>query len=65
MKDQTNEESLDPVPGEWPVKAGRPGSVPTQHAGKHGAAPADVGVIPRWLHYGDSPKSKGTSKLVT
>ena len=65
MKDQTNEEPLDPVPGELPVTAGRPGSAPTQHGGKHGAAPADVGVIPHWLHYGDEPKSKGTSKLVT
>ena len=65
MKDQNNEESLDPVPGELPDTAGRPGAASAQHGGKHGAAPADVGVIPRWLHYGDSPKSKGTSKRIT
>jgi hypothetical protein len=65
MKDQTNEESLDPVPGELPDTAGRPGAASAQHGGKHGAFPADVGVIRHRLHYGDQPKPKGTGKLVT
>ena len=65
MKGQTNEEPLDPKSGELPVTAGRPGSASARSVEKHGAAPADVGVIPRWLHYGDQPKPKGTGKLVT
>ena len=64
MKDQTNEESLDPMPGELPVTASRPGAAPAQLVEKNGAVPAGVGVIPPWLHYGDQPKPKGTGKLV-
>ena len=41
MKDQTNEESLDPVPGELPDTAGRPGAASAQHVEKNGAAPVD------------------------
>ena len=41
MKDQTNEEPLDPMPGESPVTAGRPGTTSAQHEGKHRAAPVD------------------------
>ena len=40
MKDQTNEEPLDPMPGELPVTAGRPGPAPAGHVEKHGAVPA-------------------------
>ena len=65
MKDQTNEEPLDPMPGEWPVTASRSGPASAQHAEKNGAAPAEVRVILPRLHYGDSSKSKGTSKRVT
>ena len=65
------------MPGELPVTAGRPGTTSAWHGGKHGAAPADPDALFRqvldganlkeiWirLHYGDQPKSKGTSKLV-
>ena len=45
MKDQTNEESLDPVPGELPDTAGRPGAASAQHGGKHGAAPVDPDAL--------------------
>ena len=45
MKDQTNEESLDPMPGELPDTAGRPGSAPAQHAEKHGAVPVDPDAL--------------------
>ena len=31
MKDQTNEEPLDPMPGELPVTAGRPGPASAGH----------------------------------
>ena len=77
MKDQTNEEPLDPMPGKLPVTASRPGTTSAQHGGKHGAAPVDPDALFRqvldganlkeiWirLHYGDVPKSKGKSKLV-
>ena len=36
MKDQTNEEPSDPVPGSLPDDAKRPGCDSTQHGGKHG-----------------------------
>jgi RNA-directed DNA polymerase len=45
MKDQTNEESLDPMPGELPVTAGRPGTAPAQHVEKNGAAPVDPDAL--------------------
>ena len=49
MKDQTNEEPLDPMPGELPVTAGRPGSASAQHGGKHGAAPVDPDALFRQM----------------
>jgi hypothetical protein len=45
MKDQTNEEPLDPMPGELPVTAGRPGTASAQHAEKHGAVPVDPDAL--------------------
>ncbi len=45
MKDQTNEESLDPVPGELPDTAGRPGAASAQHVEKNGAAPVDPDAL--------------------
>ena len=45
MKDQTNEESLDPVPGELPDTAGRPGAASAQHVEKNGAAPVDSDAL--------------------
>jgi RNA-directed DNA polymerase len=47
MKDQTNEEPLDPVSGELPVTAGRPGTASAQHGGQHGAAPVDPDALLR------------------
>ena len=51
MKDQTNEESLDPMPGKLPVTASRSGTASAQHGGSrskaetaegnHRAAPVD------------------------
>ena len=38
MKDRTNEESLDPTPGDLPVTAGRPGSGSARCGGKNGGA---------------------------
>ena len=77
MEDQTNEEPPDPMPGTLPDTTGRSGTAPAWHGGKHGAAPVDPDALFRqvldganlkeiWirLHYGDQPKSKGTSKLV-
>ena len=45
MKDRTNEEPLDPTPGELPITASRPGSASAQHDGKHGAAPVDPDAL--------------------
>ena len=45
MKDQTNEESPDPMPGELPVTARRPGTTSAWHEGKHGAAPVDPDAL--------------------
>ena len=45
MKDQTNEESLDPVPGELPDTAGRPGAASAQNVEKNGAAPVDPDAL--------------------
>jgi RNA-directed DNA polymerase len=45
MKDQTNEEPLDPMPGELPVTAGRPGPASAGHAEKHGAVPVDPDAL--------------------
>ena len=45
MKDQTNEEPLDPMPGELPVTAGRPGTASAQHVEKHGAVPVDPDAL--------------------
>ena len=45
MKDQTNEEPLDPMPGELPDTAGRPGSAPARSAEKHGAVPVDPDAL--------------------
>ena len=45
MKDQTNEEPLDPMPGELPVTAGRPGTTSARHEGKHGAAPVNPDAL--------------------
>ena len=45
MKDQTNEEPLDPMPGELPVTAGRPGTASAGHVEKHGAAPVDPDAL--------------------
>jgi hypothetical protein len=63
MKDQTNEAPLDPMPGELPVTASRPGTAPAWCGGKHGAVPVDPGEIWIRLHYGGQPKPKGTGKL--
>ena len=38
MRDRTNEESLDPTPGDLPVTAGRPGSGSARCGGKNGGA---------------------------
>ena len=45
MKDQTNEEPLDPMPGELPVTAGRPRLASARFAEKHGAAPVDPDAL--------------------
>ena len=45
MKDQTNEEPLDPMPGELPVTAGRPGSASAWRVEKHGAVPVDPDAL--------------------
>jgi RNA-directed DNA polymerase len=45
MKDQTNEEPLDPMPGELPVTAGRPGSASARHAEKNRAVPVDPDAL--------------------
>ena len=45
MKDQTNEEPPDPMPGELPVTASRPGPAPAQHAEKNRAAPVDPDAL--------------------
>ena len=45
MKDQTNEEPLDPVPGELPDTAGRPGTASAQHVEKNRAAPVDPDAL--------------------
>ncbi len=45
MKDQTNEEPLDPMPGELPVTASRPGTAPAWRGGKHGADPVDPDAL--------------------
>lgn len=45
MKDQTNEESLDPMPGELPDTAGRPRAASAQHVEKNGAAPVDPDAL--------------------
>ncbi len=45
MKDQTNEEPLGPLPGKWPVTAGRPGTASAQHVEKQGAAPVDPDAL--------------------
>ena len=45
MKDQTNEEAPDPMPGKLPDTASRPGSAPAQHAEKHGAVPVDPDAL--------------------
>ena len=41
MKDRTNEEPLDPMPGELPVTTSRSGPASAQHGGRHGADPVD------------------------
>ena len=43
MKDQTNEEPLDPMPGELPATTSRSGPASTWHGGKHGAVPVESG----------------------
>jgi hypothetical protein len=45
MKDQTNEEPLDPLPGKLPVTAGRPGTASAQDVEKQGAAPVDPDAL--------------------
>lgn len=45
MKDRTNEESLDPTPGDLPVTAGRPGSGSARCGGKNGGAPVDPDAL--------------------
>ena len=45
MKDQTNEEPLDPMPGELPVTASQPGSASAQPVEKNGAAPVDPDAL--------------------
>ena len=71
MKDQTNEEPPDPMPGTLPDTTGRPRTTSAWHGGKHGAAPADPDALFRqvldgvnlkeiWirLHYVTSPNQK-------
>ena len=41
MKDQTNKEPLESLPGKLPVTAGRSGTASAQHVEKQGAAPVD------------------------
>ncbi len=45
MKDQTNEEPLDPMPGELPATARRPEPASAGHAEKQGAVPADPDAL--------------------
>ena len=45
MKDRTNQESLDPMPGELPAAARRSGLTPAQHGGKPRAAPVDPDAL--------------------
>ena len=45
MKDQTNEEPLDPMPGELPVTARRPGPASAQHAEKNRADRVDPDAL--------------------
>ena len=45
MKDRTNEEPLDPMPGKVPVTTGRSGSASAQHGGKNGAGPVDPDAL--------------------
>jgi hypothetical protein len=45
MKDQTNEEPLDPLLGKLPVTAGRPGTASAQHVEKQGAGPVDPDAL--------------------
>jgi len=43
MKDQTNEEPLDPMPGKLPITASWPGTASAWRGGKHGAVPVESG----------------------
>ena len=45
MKDQTNEEPLDRMPGKMPVTTSRSGAASAQHGGKHGADPVDSDAL--------------------
>ena len=45
MKDRTNQEPLDPMPGELPATARRSGLTPAQHGGKPRAAPVDPDAL--------------------
>jgi len=45
MKDRTNEEPLDPAPGDLPVTAGRPGPGSARCGGKNGGAPVDPDAL--------------------
>ena len=45
MKDRTNEEPLDPMPGELPVTASQPGPASAQPVEKNGAAPVDPDAL--------------------
>ena len=45
MKDRTNEEPLDPMPGELPDTASRSVTASAQHAEKNGAAPVDPDAL--------------------
>ena len=45
MKDRTNQESLDSMPGELPATASRSGLTPAQHGRKLRAAPVDPDAL--------------------
>ena len=45
MKDRTNQEPLDPMPGELPATARRSGLTPAQHGGKPRAALVDPDAL--------------------
>ena len=49
MKDQTNKEPLESLPGKLPVTAGRSGTASAQHVEKQGAGSVDPDAFFEWI----------------